>query len=70
MSALLAQVPGISVTNTQTVVTNADGSVNGTIVHTTRFVVSYPTWKVTAAGVALVLIIMSLVILFRRSKST
>ncbi len=67
MSAFLAQASGIAVTNTQTVVTNADG----TVVYIHRVSVASPPsqWKFTAAGLVLLLIILSLVILFRRSKS-
>jgi hypothetical protein len=69
MTAFLAETPGIAGTSTQAVVTNADG----TVVYVFRETVVSPhsSWNVTAAGLIFAVIILAVVIVFRRrSKST
>jgi len=69
MTAILAETQGNAGTSTRTVVTNADG----TVVYVFHETVASPhsSWSVTTAGLVFALVILSLVIVFRRrGKST
>jgi hypothetical protein len=69
MSAILGETPGIAGTSTQTVATNADG----TVVYVFHETVASPRslWNITAAGLIFAAIILAVVVLFRRKdKST
>ena len=69
MTAFLAETQGNAGTSTQTVATNADGSV-AYVFHET-VTKPHSSWNVTAGGLIFAVIVLSLVILFRRrSKPT
>ena len=69
MTAFLAETQGNAGTSTQTFVTNADGSV-AYVLHET-VASPHSSWNITTAGLIFAVIILAVVIVFRRrSKST